>query len=236
MIKNNKLRPYTFYEMLGLHRGSSAQDIRVQYEKLKNVYTMHNPLMRELYDTETLYIYNRLLDSVQQFMLDPELRREYDMTDENDIESLEQSFPENFDIREVMRRYNRQKRQEKPVKRDVFGREAEKADTGNTFSEINTTDIFDKYVGRTFTGEVLKQLRDEMGITMKALAERTKISNFVLKAIEEDNYAHLPAETYVRGFLKIYCRALRLSADQTELITSDYVAVMSGRKSKDIVQ
>lgn len=218
--------PLTYYEMLGVQRGSSAQDIRAQYEKLRAVYFSQNPLMRDLFDADSLFLYTRLLESVYQNLMDPDIKREYDMGGGQAPETLDQSLPEGFDIREVIRKYNRQKKSgPKLVKRDVFGREAEDVSPlAEKFDEQDPNALFDKYCDRPATGVVLKALREELGLTLKTVCEKTRISHAVVKAIESDDRRNLPALTYLKGFLKSYCRLLRLSEENTERVLTDLVA------------
>ncbi len=64
---------------------------------------------------------------------------------------------------------------------------------------------------RESLGEFLRRTREEQGLSLEEVAEATKISLYNLKAIEEDDYANLPAEVFVRGFCGIY--AVHLSLD-----------------------
>lgn len=228
----SKITPLTFYEIMGVQRGSTTLDVKNQYELLKEIYSADNPMMRCLFDTEGLFIYNKLLLNVCQSLLDPDIRKEYDMEMEDHLESLKQSLPEDFNIRELIKKYNKQKKVDpKLVKRDMYGREADAVPAvipGHDDVDINA--IFKKYADKLITGEVLKAIREEALITVKAVADNTKISNFVIKSIEDDNYGNLPAVIYVKGFLKSYCKALKLMPENIEKIIDDYIAVMSGRK------
>ncbi|HNT28073.1 MAG TPA: helix-turn-helix domain-containing protein [bacterium] len=215
--------PLTYYEMLGVQRGSSAQDIRAQYEKLRAVYFSQSPLMREMFDTDNLFVYARLLESVYQNLMDPEIKREYDMSGGAVPETLEQSLPEGFDLREVIRKYQRQKKSaHKLIKRDVFGREADPVPgTEEPVERREVNELFERYRGRTLTGADLKAFREELGITLKMVAEKTRISQTLLQAIESDDPHRMPAPAYLKGFLKSYCRTLRLSDDNTERVVAD---------------
>ncbi len=222
--------PLTYYEMLGVQRGSSAQDIRAQYEKLRAVYFSQNPLMRDMFDADSLFVYTRLLESVYQNLMDPDIKREYDMGGGQAPETLDQSLPEGFDLREVIRKYNRQKKSApKLVKRDVFGREAEDSPSiSEKFDEQDPNAMFEKYRGEPVTGAVLKALREELGLTLKAVCEKTRISHVVVKAIEAGDHKNLPAMTYLKGFLRSYCRLLRLSEENTVRVIDDFVTGVTG--------
>lgn len=62
------------------------------------------------------------------------------------------------------------------------------------------------------TGEVLRAARESHGLDIKDLAHKTKISLAYLRALEDENFAALPAEVYVRGFVTEVARTLRLDS------------------------
>ena len=60
------------------------------------------------------------------------------------------------------------------------------------------------------TGAELKRLREARGITLRQVANTTKIGTRFLEYIEEDRHAFLPAPVYLRGFLQEYARTVGL--------------------------
>lgn len=56
-------------------------------------------------------------------------------------------------------------------------------------------------------GEKLKNIRQELGLSLEEAHKKTKIHLEVLKAIEEDRLVNL-SPVYIKGFLKIYCKFL----------------------------
>ncbi len=229
------LAPCTYYELLGVHPGSSGQDIRAQYEKLRTVYAPQSPLMRDLFDSDNLYLYTRLLDSVYQNLMDPDIRREYDLVAGRAMQTVDQALPEGFDIREVIRKYNRQKKAgPSVVKRDVFGREAgETPVKGDSFEDREPGPIIARFGDRRLTGADLRAVREEMGVSIKMISERTRISQAVIRAIEENNPAQLPGPTYLRGFLRSYCRAIRISETDTERFIADIIGLAAAPATID---
>ena len=53
-------------------------------------------------------------------------------------------------------------------------------------------------------GAMLRQLRQEKGISIRDAAKATNISSSNLVSIEHENYADLPANTFMRGQVAIY--------------------------------
>lgn len=64
-------------------------------------------------------------------------------------------------------------------------------------------------------GQTLARAREAAGLTRAQIAGQTKIPERHLQAIEEDNFAALPARTYAVGFSRSYARALGL--DEAEI-------------------
>ncbi len=57
-------------------------------------------------------------------------------------------------------------------------------------------------------GEYLRRCREERGMTIDDVARDTRISKPSLELLESERFAELPAEVFVRGFLRAYARAL----------------------------
>jgi transcriptional regulator with XRE-family HTH domain len=66
-------------------------------------------------------------------------------------------------------------------------------------------------------GEELRREREIRGISLKEIADATKISKRFLEAIERNDHRTLPAPVFTRGFVREYARYLGLNVD--ELVT-----------------
>lgn len=64
------------------------------------------------------------------------------------------------------------------------------------------------------TGEILKNAREEKGLSLHEIGLSLKISSKVLKAIEEGDENQLPAKTFLRGFVQSYANFLHLDTDK----------------------
>ena len=62
-------------------------------------------------------------------------------------------------------------------------------------------------------GEELRREREIRGISLKEIADATKISKRFLEAIERNDHRTLPAPVFTRGFVREYARYLGLNAD-----------------------
>ncbi len=59
-------------------------------------------------------------------------------------------------------------------------------------------------------GSSLREARERQGLDVAEMEQRTKIRGKYLRALEEERFELLPAETYVKGFLRTYAEALGL--------------------------
>src|SRR5258708_20238645 len=63
-------------------------------------------------------------------------------------------------------------------------------------------------------GEELRREREIRGISLKEIADATKISKRFLDAIERNDHKSLPAPVFTRGFVREYARYLGLNAEE----------------------
>jgi cytoskeletal protein RodZ len=63
-------------------------------------------------------------------------------------------------------------------------------------------------------GEYLKSLREERGISLEEVSERTKIATSNLNFLENDHYELLPPKVFVKGFIRSYVDELGLDPEE----------------------
>lgn len=71
-------------------------------------------------------------------------------------------------------------------------------------------------------GEKLRQAREERGISIREVAEQTRISPVYLESIENDDYKPLPGGIFNKGFVKSYARFIGF--DEQEAL-NDYMRI-----------
>lgn len=62
-------------------------------------------------------------------------------------------------------------------------------------------------------GALLTAAREAAGLSIDAVAQQLKLAPRQVRALEEDDYTHLPGRTFVRGFVRNYARLLHLDAE-----------------------
>lgn len=70
-------------------------------------------------------------------------------------------------------------------------------------------------------GEYLARERKLRNISLEEISQRTKISMKVLQALEASRWEELPADVYVRGFLRSYARYVGLDENEVLLRYED---------------
>jgi len=76
-------------------------------------------------------------------------------------------------------------------------------------------------------GDCLKRKREELGINLKDLSKKVGIREEYLGNLENGNYADLPPQVYVRGFIKSYAGYLGMEAAQLIKIYNREVSSIS---------
>jgi len=62
-------------------------------------------------------------------------------------------------------------------------------------------------------GELFTQARERRGLTLEDVAVKTRIHPDFLRALEESNFAKLPDQVFVKGFVRAYAQSLGLDED-----------------------
>ena len=62
-------------------------------------------------------------------------------------------------------------------------------------------------------GERLRQRREDRGITLRTIADETKIKLSLLEGLERDDISHWPAGIFTRAYLRAYAHAIHLDPD-----------------------
>ena len=83
----------------------------------------------------------------------------------------------------------------------------------------------DQDAGTSF-GTWLRRQREARQISLREIAERTKISLRYLEAMEEDRFETLPAPIFAKGFLREYARYVGLSPDE---VVNHYLSVQQAQ-------
>lgn len=124
----------------------------------------------------------------------------YGLYEHAELEQLRQQIAESYHL--LLKEYDQHKVAEKPAKKitkKVFQRQ-ERLEIDFNSSEID--------------GQYLRDLRNKLELTLDDIWQQTKINKKQLMAIENNDLAHLPANVYLKGFLRLYGEALGIDGRQ----------------------
>ncbi|HPS76944.1 MAG TPA: helix-turn-helix domain-containing protein [Thermoanaerobaculaceae bacterium] len=174
------------WELLGVSPGATADEIRTAYQKLDLAFA-----------PGSLALYS-VVDAEEQSLLQRQLRTAYQrlLRAAGSAESARQETRPPAPSRPAPTAISHPTQAPSPPPRtgppDLVG-------------EING--------GREASGELLRQTREAWGLTLEAIAKRTRIRIQSLAAIEAEDFAALPARVFTRGFVMAYAREIRLDAE-----------------------
>jgi cytoskeletal protein RodZ len=63
-------------------------------------------------------------------------------------------------------------------------------------------------------GEQLHRAREDAGLTLRHVADQTKIQQWILAAIERDDLSQVPGGVFIRGYLMSFARAVGLDGER----------------------
>jgi len=216
-----KIDDMNYYELLEISYRATAQEIHKAYERVRKIYDPNSIALYSLFSPEeTEKIRQRVEDAYRTLIYD-ENRREYDRTLRDIPLPLEPQQPE---LRYQPRPFSAPPRTQRMAEPLVSAAEPRAEEPQPlqapapppmpVTAQPVPADITE------FTGPVLKMMREQRGLTIRSVADTTKLSGRYIEGIEEESYKKLPARPYLRGFLVLYAKAIGYESDR---IVIDYM-------------
>jgi curved DNA-binding protein CbpA len=231
MIK--KIDDLNYYELLEINPDASSQEVHRAYERIRRIYEPNSIALYSLFSAEETTSINQRIEDAYRTLVYEETRKRYD----------------------ALLRQNHE-----PPAPDVVPR-AEKRYQALPLQPSLSLEVDNRYVKSAepmhepvpppipavvmpspqplpatiteFTGSVLKALREQRSITIRNIADMTKLGTRYIEFIEAENFSKLPARAYIRGFLNLYAKALGY---EPERLVNDYMkrydATMNPPKQK----
>ncbi len=177
--------PATLYDVLGLARTASDDEIRRAYKRQRDVFRDGSFPAASVVSERELRAEQARIEEAYDTLLDPNKRRSYELS----------TFP--AEAREVEQKV-----------RQVDGARA--AELAMLQAEVAR----EVHAETQFTGKLIRKVRESQGVDVTDIAQRTKISGAHIRAIEAENPADLPAMVYVQGFVQEIAKFLKLDPTQ----------------------
>lgn len=183
------------YDLLEVSPTASFEDIRRANRRIRDIYGAESVAISGLYDPAGLEAVHRRLDLSYTTLMDAAKRKEYD----------HELFPEGV-----------------PAPPSAIAVTPGEPRVARPTPQILALDETSPAIQRPpmpavgprteYTGALLRQIREALGIELREIAERSKIGMAYLVCLEGEVWGKLPATVYVRGFLSEYSRILGLDA------------------------
>jgi flagellar biosynthesis protein FlhG len=180
-----RIEEQTHYEILEVSPDADLKEIQRAYDHARETFHADSLAIYSLFSEEEMRKIQAAIEEAYRVLMDEALRKSYNQSHSPLIE-----------------RSSREKQAEKSVK------------SSEIKSSLSFTDLSIEVGEITYRGRSLKQIRERLGIDLKAISAETKINIKTLELIEEEDLEHLPAIVYLKGFLKAYARALNLDAQK----------------------
>ncbi len=214
-----RIEDLNYYELLEVNPTATSQEIHKAYERIRRVYEPNSLALYSLFTPdETALIHQRIEDAYRTLVYE-ENRRRYDLMLRNRNELAEQPqlpLPQQFFQPEP----EQTSFSPAPDNRYSPGQPPPlPAVTTKTAPPQEPTIPMSEFVGE-FTGPTIKMLREQKSLSLRNIADVTKVNARYLEYIEEENFAKLPARAYIRGFLTLYAKALTCDPER---IAGDYL-------------
>ncbi len=194
VIDGDVLPPDSHYELLEVAPTASFEDIRRANRRIRDIYGGESVAISGLYDPASLEAVHRRLDLAYTTLMDAAKRKDYDM----------ELFPDG-----VPMPVHPAPHADAPAPRPAV-KVDEPAAIAVRPPMPELTPVTE------FSGPLLRQIREAIGVELREIAERSKIGMAYLSALEGEVFAKLPAAVYVRGFLAEYARALGLDGERVK--------------------
>jgi len=235
MIK--KIEDLNYYELLEVSPKATSQEIHKAYERVRRVYEPNSIALYSLFSPdETAAITQRIEDAYRTLVYEDNRKRYDALLKEKEREELpdlpppsEPTYQPRQDQPSFPAEPKYQSRQDQlsfPIEPTYQPRPSQPALTlpseNRYFSASSEPLVSQPPLPKTvqemvtpvsqfiadFTGPAIKMLREQHGLTVRDIADRTKVGTRYLECIEEELFDKLPARAYTRGFLMLYAQAL----------------------------
>ena len=80
------------------------------------------------------------------------------------------------------------------------------------------------------SGADLKEIRNNLDVSIEDIAQETRISLHYIKSIEEDNISRLPTAVFLKGFVKAYLK--RLCLEPVDDLSNKYMSILTRVENK----
>ncbi|MBK7949591.1 MAG: helix-turn-helix domain-containing protein [Deltaproteobacteria bacterium] len=225
------------YEMLEVPRGASPGEIDRAYRMAQETWAEGSLALYSIFEKRDASEIRARLDEAYRVLADPELRASYDQSHRateplaigpTPTATIAPAAP---DAAAAGRAINGAARTLPSIDESArVARAAEAAVTRVFEEDTERYDGRDDDAGGEYDGPRLRRTRLFRGYEIDQIADVTKVSGSHLRNIEDENFADLPADVYVRGFVTAYARTIGLDP---VLVVPSYMTRLQESRQKN---
>ncbi len=217
-----KIEDLNFYELLEISPTASAQDIHRAYERVRRIYEPNSIALYSLFTAEETAAIHQRIEEAYRTLIYEDNRRKYDakLREQNEMPEMPPPPPPPRTYEPAAARSALPPLPEaKPFIAEPQPQPEAAPPPQPETPQPEAAAAVSQFIGE-FTGPAIKALREQLGISQRTIANRTKIGLRFLDYIEAEEFAKLPARPYLRGFIMLYAKALGCDAER---MTADYM-------------
>ena len=207
-----------YYQALQVSANASADEIRHAYRDALAIYEEESVVTYSLFSEEQRKTLLQAISTAFDTLIDEDKRAAYNQM-LIDTGQVEATIFSRRDQRKLAAHSDAQGTSREKSLRQWVQKKANAPEIKHLIEEILSKELL--------SGFELRQLREAYGIEIPEIYAITKISSSTLKSIEANQFENLPAEIFVRQFLKNYAEILHIDSGH---VVESYLNFMAREK------
>lgn len=209
-----------YYQILQVPANASAVQIRHAYRNALAIYEEGSIATYSLFSAEQREVLLRAIEMAFDTLIHEDKRAAYNrmLVDSGQVEP---SFFSRPDQSELPSQTDTQGISTEKRLKQLVQKKAEEPEIRMLVKQIQST--------QQLSGRELKRLREAYGIELAEIFSITRIRQTILQTIESDRFEDLPAEIYLKQFIKSYAEILRIDAQHA---VDAYLAFQDSQKNQ----
>jgi curved DNA-binding protein CbpA len=209
-----------YYQILQVSADANAVEIRHAYRGALAIYEEGSIATYSLFSAEQREVLLRAIEKAFDTLIDEEKKAAYNQM-LIDTGQVEASFFSRHDQRNLANNADAQGMSREKSLKQWVQKKADEPEIRQIIEQILSNE--------RLSGAELKRLREAFGIELTEIYGITRIRETILSMIEADRFDELPAEIYLKQFIKSYAEILQIDAQHA---VKTYFAFKESQKNQ----